>query len=363
MTTTTLADVATSAAAAVGVAPFTDALGIGPTRHVVVCLIDGLGANLLERQAVWAPRLSALSGPPINAVFPTTTPVGLGSFGTGLLPGMHGMVGASFMLPEIDDVLTPLQWGGEPYPVAVQPERTVFESVARAGITMTTVSHPAYRNSGLTRAVLRGSDYHGAEGLEDRVAEVASVLTSTAPSFTYVYWSELDRTGHEFGVDSVQWRTALARADHLVGGLIDSMPSGAALVVTADHGMVDCQPADRIEIEANPLLTAGVIRVAGEPRARHVYVRDGAAADVAAAWSSELAGLATVHLRQELVDQGMFGPVEPALADRIGDVMAVSNGSMMLASRVDKVVSGLIGQHGALTADELLIPALVHRRD
>ncbi len=363
MTTTTLADVATSAAAAVGVAPFTDALGIGPTRQVVVCLVDGLGANILARHAIWAPRLSALAGAPINAVFPTTTPVGLGSFGTGLLPGMHGMVGASFMLPEIDDVLTPLQWGSEPYPVAIQPERTVFEAVARAGVTMTTVSHPAYRNSGLTRAVLRGSDYHGAAELEERVAEVSAVLKAPGPSFTYVYWSELDRTGHEFGVDSVQWRTALARADHLVGGLIDSLPAGAALVVTADHGMVDCQPSDRIHIEANPLLTAGVIRVAGEPRARHVYVRDGAAADVAAAWGSELDGRATVLLRQDLVESGLLGPVEPALADRIGDVMAISTGSTMLASRVDTVVSGLIGQHGALTDDELLIPALVHRRD
>ena len=363
MTTVSLADVATSAAAAIGVAPFTDVLGIGSTRHVVVCLIDGLGANLLERHAPWAPRLAGMAGPPINAVFPTTTPVGLGSFGTGLLPGSHGMVGASFMLPEVDGVLTPLQWGSEPNPVAVQPERTVFETVARAGVTMTTVSHAAYRESGLTRAVLRGADYRGVDGIDDRVAEVAAILATSPRSFTYVYWSELDRTGHEFGVDSRQWRTALSRADVLVGGLIDALPVGAALVVTADHGMVDCAPADRIQIEANPLLMAGIIRVAGEPRARHIYVRDGAAADVAAAWSSELDGYARVLQREELIDRGLFGPVDAALIDRIGDVMAICGGSGMLGSRVDTLVSGLIGQHGALTDDELLIPGLVHRRD
>jgi len=359
---TSLADVATSAAAAIGVAPFTDALGIGPARHVVVCLVDGLGANILARHAAWAPRLTAMSGPPINAVFPTTTPVGLGSFGTGLLPGAHGFVGASFMLPEIDDVLTPLQWGSDPYPAAVQPEPTVFEAVARSGVTMTTVSHAAYRDSGLTRAVLRGSDYRGVEGIEDRVAEVSAIIGASPRSFTYVYWSELDRTGHEFGVDSVQWRTALSRADGLVGGLIDSLRPGATLIVTADHGMVDCPPADKIQIEENPHLMAGVIRVAGEPRARHVYTRDGAAVDVAAAWTEQLGSHALVLLRDELIERGMFGPVDPSLADRIGEVMAICTGSTMLGSRVDTLVSGLIGQHGALTDDELLIPALVQRR-
>lgn len=363
MQTVNLADVATSAAAALGVAPFVDALGIGPTKHVVVCLIDGLGANLLAANPDHAPRLSSMSGAPIDAVFPTTTPVGLASFGTGLMPGAHGLVGASFMLPEIDDILVPLHWGGQPTPVAVQPEPTVFEAVARAGVTMTTVSHPAYRDSGLTRAVLRGSEYRGAQDAAQRLSEVAQVVGSADRTFTYVYWSELDRKGHEFGVNSPQWRTSLARADALVDDLVSVLPGGAVLVVTADHGMVDCTPADRVQIEENAFLTRSVARVAGEPRARHVYTWPGAATDVADAWRDQLGGSARVLSRDELIDGGLLGKVDVALADRIGDFMAICTGSTMLASRVDTVVSGLIGQHGALTADEVLIPALLYRRE
>ncbi len=362
MTSTNLADVATSAAAAVGVAPFTDALGIGPTPHVVVCLIDGLGANLLQRYPAHAPRLSSMSGGPINAVFPTTTPVGLGSFGTGLMPGTHGLVGASFMLPEVDDVLLPLQWGSDPLPVSVQPEPTVFEAVARAGVTMTTVSAAAYRDSGLTRAVLRGGDYRGAEDIDERVEQVCFVHASSSRSFTYVYWSELDRTGHEFGVNSAQWRTALSRADVLIDRIVSSLPRDAVLVVTADHGMVDCPPDDRIHLETNPILMTGVARVAGEPRARHVYTWPGASTDVAAAWREQLGPTVRVIERAELIDEDLLGPIDPALMDRVGDFMAVSTGTTMLASRVDTIVSGLIGQHGALTADEVLIPGLVYRQ-
>jgi hypothetical protein len=359
----TLADVATSAAAAVGAPGFIDRLGLGPCRHVVVLLVDGLGWNALARHRDLAPALAGMSGEAIDAVFPTTTPVGLGSFGTGLLPGAHGLVGASFWLPESDEVLSPLHWGDRPLPVAVQPEPTVFEAVARAGIAMATVSPAGYRESGLTRATLRGGDYRPADDAAERMAQVAAILTTSGPSFTYVYWFELDRIGHEFGVASRQWRDALVRVDDLVAGLLSALPSGSTLVVTADHGMVDCPPEARIQIEDHPSLMVGVKAVTGDPRARHVYVRPGAAHDVRDTWRAILGDRVDVYSRAQVVSSRLMGDVDPALAGRIGDIMAVSGGAALLASRTDATVSGLLGQHGALTDDEVLIPALIHRCD
>jgi hypothetical protein len=357
-----LADVSPSAAAAIGIPGFTDTLGLGACRQVVVCLVDGLGWTSLQEHAADAPVLASMAGGAIRAVFPTTTPVGLGSLGTGLLPGAHGLVGAAFEYPETGELISPLQWGAHPPPVAVQPEPTVFERVARSGATMTTVSPAAYRESGLTRAVLRGAEYAPADDVDQRIAAVAAALARDERSFTYVYWPELDRVGHEFGVASRDWRLALQRADALVGRLVDVLVPGSTLVVTADHGMVDCPAGLRVDIEANPLLMAGIRRVAGEPRARHLYVTPGAAADVQAAWQRVLGDRALVLQRAELVDAGYFGDVDPGIEERIGDVMAVPRGNVMLASRVDATVSQLVGQHGGLTDDEVLIPALVRRR-
>lgn len=358
----TLADVGASAAAAVGTPGFTDVLDVGPCRQVVVCLIDGIGWRALQDHRELAPHMTALSGGPINAVFPTTTPVGLASLGTGLLPGMHGLVGAAFRYPETDDLLIPLHWGRDPVPVAVQPETTVFERVSEAGITMTTVSPAAYRESGLTRAVLRGAGYAGAEDVDERILAVRAILRRDRPSYTYVYWPELDRIGHEFGVASREWRAALVRVDDLIGRLVDELVPGSTLVVTADHGMVDCPPETRVAVEDDPRLMRGVMRIAGEPRARHVYVEEGAATDVQSAWRSVLGDRADVLTRLELVDSGLLGPVDAALADRIGDVMAIARPGTLLASRFDSTVSQLLGQHGGLSPDEVLIPALVERR-
>ncbi len=110
-------------------------------------------------------------------------------------------------------LLIPLHWGDDPCPIVVQPEPTVFEAVARSGVTMATVSPAAYRNSGLTRAVLRGGAYSAAEDVAARVEAVREQVASPRRTYTYVYWPELDRIGHEFGVGSATWRDSLARAD------------------------------------------------------------------------------------------------------------------------------------------------------
>ena len=359
----TLADVLPSAAAALGVEGFHDRLGITPANHVVVCLIDGLGWHQLQKFADSAPFLAQYTAhTPMEAAFPSTTPAGLASLGTGLLSGQHGMVGASFWFPENGRVLSPLQWGGDPVPVAVQPEPTVFEAVARAGRRVVTIAPGAYQHSGLTRAALRGSTYRPSEDVDARVLELRRVLSDHHQSLTYVYWADVDRTGHEFGIGSDRWRAALATADQMVERLHAELPTDAAMIVTADHGMVDC-PADfRLSIDLTPGLRDDIVHVAGEPRLRHIYTRPGAQADVITTWQAVLGDRIQILSRQELIDTGRLGPVDGMIAERIGDLVAAAEGQWMLTSHTDARVSSLIGQHGSWSPDEMDIPAVIVRR-
>lgn len=338
--------------------PSSSSLGCPDIQHAIICLIDGLGATWLTEHAQDAPCLVTGRVEEIDSVFPTTTPAALASLGTGELPGAHGFVGASFLLPETGRVLSPLSWGDEPSPLAVQPEPTMFERLVTAGVQVRTVSAGAYERSGLTRSVLRGPDYVPVEGVDGRLAALGSPPWPTAPSLTYVYWPDLDRTGHEHGAGSAPWRAALREADRLVRGIVERMPTNAALVVTSDHGMVNCPAQDRIVIDDEPALRADVDVVAGEPRARHLYVRPGRAADVARRWEERLAARATVYTRAQLVDSGVLGEVADFAAERLGDVVVVGEGATSLASSVDARVSGLIGQHGGLTRAELAVPAI-----
>ncbi|MFM9050640.1 MAG: alkaline phosphatase family protein [Actinomycetota bacterium] len=358
----TLADVLPSAAAALGVPGFIDALGLAEStagaRHIVVCLVDGLGFRQLAAHAELAPVLASARGHAVSACFPSTTPVGLGSLGTGRPPGMHGMVGASFWLPEIDRILHPLGWYDEPHPTAVQPDATVLEAASAFGVDVVSVGPRAFAQSGLTRAVLRGGDYRGADSVGERIAEASR--SASGRSLTYVYWGDLDKTGHIHGVDSDAWREELRHVDLLVSRLRESIGPDASLVVTADHGMVDCPDAQRVDIDGIRPLSEGVRRLAGEPRMRHVYARPGAASEVAATWAETLGERAWVLSREAIVDMGLVGDVEPDYAERLGDVLAIARDRFALCSeQVDAVVSSLRGQHGSVTPEEMDIPLLV----
>ena len=356
-----LADVPASAVACLGVPGFTDSLGVGHAQHAVIVLIDGLGARSLQAHREFAPCLTSQlhTSTEISTVFPSTTPAGLGTLGTGLLPGAHGLVGASFWLPEAEEILTPLHWNETVTPQAVQPERTIFESASLHGVEVTTVAPGSYSDSGLTRAVLRGGTYAAADSLAARVAITHRLTRSASRSLTYVYWPDLDRTGHASGVGSKEWKAGLEHVDRLVGQIAEALPSGAVAIVTSDHGMVNCD--ERITIDDDPMLSAGIARVAGEPRMRHVYVRDGATSEVVAAWRDRLAGRVDIRTREELIDSGLLGDVDVDIADRIGDFVAISRGTTLLASSFDTRVSALLGQHGALTDDEMRIPAIIMR--
>lgn len=350
----------------------------GSARAVVLCLIDGLGAQQLGEFAAAAPTLAAMapfapvvgdSSDGARTVFPSTTATALASLGTGLDPGEHGLVGTSFWVSDIEQVLFPLKWGSEPNPIMIQPEPTLFEAMVRSGVDVISVGPESYRASGLTLAALRGGRYLGAESAQDRIRVVSKVLATSASTFVYCYWPRLDRVGHERGVGSPAWLMALGEVDAMIAGILAALGPDQDLVVTSDHGMINCPSERRVLIEDRPRLLAGVERILGDPRARHLYVRGGvdskftaaaesAATDVVQRWREELPDIAITATRTEAIEMGWFGRVDPMLADRIGDVVAVCGLDWMLASRSDPTVSRLVGQHGGLTPEEMLIPML-----
>jgi hypothetical protein len=196
----------------------------------------------------------------------------------------------------------------------------------------------------------------------DLSAVVVQALRAEPRALVYGYTAELDLTGHVRGVDSDSWRAQLGVVDRLVEQIADGLPGDAALLVTADHGMLDVPPDTRIDVDETPELGDGVRLLAGEARARYVHAEPGAAADLLDRWRGVLGDRAWVAGRDEAIASGAFGPVDDALAARIGDVVALARGTWaIIATRREPVPSRLAAYHGSLTATELAIPLLLAR--
>jgi hypothetical protein len=357
----TLADLSSSLLASVGVPGEANPLQLAPTQRACLLVVDGLGWQLLREHPAAAPFLSelAVTGQALSAGFPATTVTSLSSLGTGRPPGQHGMLCYQVAVPGAGRMLNALHWDQRVDALSWQPGSTIFERAAAAGVSGYRVAHGSFRTTGLSAAAMRGAQYWPANTLGALVAQAAAALSGPAPALAMVYHGELDATGHAHGCSSDAWRFHLGHVDKLAEQLAAALPRGTTLHVTADHGMVDVAPQDRIDTDALPQLLRGVAMLGGEPRARHVYAVPGAAGDVLAAWRETLGARAWVVCRDEAVADGWFGPVQPWLAARIGDVIAAPTGpSAIIASKAEPRESALIGMHGSLTPADQLVPLL-----
>lgn len=341
------------------------AVTLPASARVCVVLLDGLGHRQLLERARSAPFLSSLlrEDRALVAGCPSTTATSMGSFGTGLPPGRHGLVGYEVMDPDRGELLNELRWHPVTDPSVWQPYPTVFQELAGRGVPVTQIGNPEFLGSGLTTAALRGAQFVGLDRLRDRIDAAIHLLR--APGLVYLYWADIDAVGHVHGWRSPQWRRTLRAVDRQLALLARTLPTGTLLVVTADHGMVDVPHLDRLDLATRPGLWSRFRVLGGEGRFAQLYCEPGtppeAVADLAEEVARWVGERAEVRTRAAAVDLGWFGPVDLRVRGRIGDVVVAGREPFALVdSRTARPhVLSLIGQHGSLTADEQLVPFLV----
>ncbi|MBA3744902.1 alkaline phosphatase family protein [Sporichthya sp.] len=360
-----LPDLLPSVLGELGVPGESGPLALDLPSRVAVLLVDGLGLNLLRAHTAQAPYLASLL-PAANTLavgFPSTTATSLTSLGTGLPPGAHGVLGLSMRGPD-GSILNALHWDAAKVdPNTWQPHPTAFERAAAAGIEVRSFGPGRFRGSGLNGAAFRGVTLDPAESAGELAAATLDALADRPARdrvLAYTYYGDLDATGHRKGVGSAAWRHQLAHVDRLAEQIGTALPPGSALLITADHGMVDLVDDERIDVDAEPELRDGVELIAGEPRARYVHAVPGAAADVLATWRARLKDGWIVLSRTEAVEAGWFGRVDGGVLERIGDVVAIATGagSVVASKSEPSFLAKMIGMHGSLSEDELLVPLM-----
>jgi Type I phosphodiesterase / nucleotide pyrophosphatase len=360
-----LAQVANSIFAGLSVTGTSDEIGVGesPTGRECFLLVDGLGLSAVEQYGTEFPIFSHFSlRRDLISHFPSTTATNISSFGTGLFPGVHGMLGYTVRVPHSGEpgrLLNALKWDERVDPVMWQNRPTLFERAAREGVTVTHIAAKRYEGSGFTQAVLRGARYLGANRMEEMV-EAAIDALAQPNSFTYLYINNVDAAGHEYGVGSAKWREAIALTADLLSSLTSRLPRGTRLWVSADHGMINVGDGEdqKIVLGRGNHLLDGVSMIGGEPRARHLYLHEGALEQTRAIWEETLGDGVLLFGKNDALR--LFGDdVRDESYDRMGDLIAVPRGNKILVDpeRV-RQESSMVGHHGGMNEEELAIPLL-----
>lgn len=357
-----------------------EALGLPDSASAIVVLVDGLGYWNLAMRLGHAPYLRSLMNDtanqrPIATCAPSTTVAAMATFGTGTCPGLTGMAGYTQLEPnsrkliqliQFKDALVPKPANPHhPQPPIIDPhelqrEPTVFERLAAQQVRVTSSGLPKFKGSPLTEAALRGTDYRAGVTPRDRV--LAAARAAREPGLTYLYIRDADKVGHNYGWDSEQWVAAFEHIDAQLALLRRSAPQGTLIVIVADHGMVQADPAQRVDIAAEPQLMQGVELVGGEPRSLMLYAQDGEdPEDIARRWRNRLEDRAKVRTKAQAIGDGLFGPVSERVKPIIGDVIVQAADAVTIVdsrTQNDKATH-LPSVHGSQTHLEMEIPCLI----
>ncbi|HET8570589.1 MAG TPA: alkaline phosphatase family protein [Candidatus Limnocylindria bacterium] len=370
----TLAEVAPSLLAALGSEEMPNPLGLEPMRLACLLLVDGFGWRALEAHRDEVPFLASLmsSHAPIQAPFPSSTAVSITSLSTGRPPGEHGITGYTMAMPGLAQPMNCIGWSvygtGEDLrrrfpPAALQPHATLLETAAQHGLGVAVLSAADHAGSGLSIAALRGAEHVAVGTPEELVENAPAVAARIDRGVVYAYLWQVDLAGHVHGAASAEWLRELVRLDRALERLAAALAKhDTALLITGDHGMIDVPEAGKIDAPADRDLMRGVRIIAGEPRARHLHTAAGAADDVLAAWRERVGGHAWIVGREEAITAGWFGPVvNDDVRPRIGDVIVAARDPIGIFQRRRAPREWrLVGHHGSLTAEEQLVPLLIH---
>lgn len=253
-------------------------------------------------------------------------------------------------------VMNLLAMEGGPAPTEWQPTPTYFERLAAVGVSSAVISPARFAGSGLTGAALRGARHVPAETLDERVSAALRELRAGTP-VVYLYWSEIDHAGHGSGVGSDSWIGSLEEFDAGLARLLRSLPAGVRTVMTADHGMINVDATQILDVASTPALRDGVRIIAGETRAVHVHAEEGRADEVEARWRDVLGEGAWVVSGDDI--STLIGAGDGASV--IGDFLVLARGRGGVVDSRTQSASAIAmpGVHGSLTSTEMRIPVIV----
>ena len=356
-----LAELSQSIFASLGLEGPANSLELPPSRRTCLLLVDGMGSQSLAQFGGAFPILAAAKeNYLLSSHFPSTTVTNLASLGTGELPGTHGMLGYTVRVPNSGTpgrLLNALKWDDRVDPLFWQKIPTLFERAVAQGITVSNIAEKRYEGSAFTQAALRGATYIGANRSDEMVSAAAQALAEPN-SFAYLYINALDHAGHNDGVGSEKWLLALQQVSDLILKLADRLPKNTDLYVTADHGMVNV--GEKIVLGVENDLMQNISLVGGEPRARHMYVVEGALDEAVAQWREYLGERALILTKTEAIADGLFGiDISTDSFERMGDFVAIAQSDVILIdpTRVPQE-SAMVGHHGGATEIESVIPLL-----
>jgi len=363
------------------------------SKKVILFLVDGFGYKQWLKYADQYEFLKRFTEKgvvaPVTTVFPSTTAATLTTVHSGLTPQEHGLPEWWVYFDELDKIIvtlpfTPIGEKGRDklLDAGVDPKilfdgQTIHETLSEAKIPSFTFIRDTYANSAYSKTIHRGSEttsfINSSDSLTNLRKKVAEVST---PAYFYVYWDAVDSIAHTYGPHTEQYLAELNGFFYLLQKeFVEKIGNSAkeiSIMITADHGQVNVDPKETIYLnqysevvdnfQVGP--SGNKILPWGSPRDIFLAIKPEKLDKVFEFLTKTFDGRATVMKTKTALERGLFGKgnLHKKFQSRIGNILILPHGnSTIWYEHFKDGKFDLLGMHGGLTAEEMLVPFAVAR--
>jgi len=360
----------------------------GRIRKVILVLMDALALHRFQRWLIsgdapaWPFMLDEGILAALTSITPSTTSAALTSLWTGRAPFEHGILGYEMWLKEYGIVAntilhSPIAYQGQVGSLShagFSPENfmtlpTLGTHLASHGVSAYAFQHYTIARSGLSRMFFNDVDVHSFSTAADLWIDLRQLIEDKRDDrlYTWVYWGQIDYLSHFHGPDDERPAAEFHLfSEAMERNFLDQLSleerQDTLLILTADHGQIGTVQDPHYELRNHPELTKCLhILPSGENRLAYLFVRPGRSEQVMEYISANWPGKFAIVDPLQAAARGLFGSgsQHPALDDRLGDYMLVAlNDAYLWWTNKNNI---LIGRHGGLHPEEMLVPFLATR--
>lgn len=315
-------------------------------KKVAVVLLDGLGYYVRRAHHEAAKLLIDREIATISSVNPATTVAATTAFLSGLYPKENGWLGwvsafkdGNYLSFAGKNAATD-SFDGTKH--ELPPYESIVEKINKAGHAAAFVYPELIGGPGSPRTFgeeLEAVRRHFDDGKE----------------FLYVYWTEPDHEIHDYGVESPVVDEVIRSLTEKLAAFVETLKGDEAVLVIADHGLVDATEVDMAE---HPDLVALMSRgFSIEGRAASIFVKEGKEGEFAKLFGRYYPDI-DLFGHEEVVNSDFFGTGKPnpIFDSLVGSFLAIPRGNKLL---IDKHHyphgGGFKGHHAGQSAEEKTI--------
>lgn len=320
-------------------------------KNIVVILCDGMGSELLSNTLEPGSFLLENTVKNINSVYPSTTTAATTSILSGLNPVEHGWLGWDLYIKPVNKIVT----------MFLNTLKDTDELVSNDH-----VSQKYFPYESIVERINKDTLHTGKEifpfgndayyDFDDMLTKIKKETQENGKKYVYAYYENPDSLLHNFGVGSDEVIQNITNIDEKLSEFSKELKD-TLLIITADHGHINCNPITLSEDTEIFKLIDGDIWI--EARFTAFRVSDENIAEFTQIFRSKYSKDFELYTKEEIKESGIFGDGEPneLFEESLGDLFAIATGDKYFRYNNNSVL--LKSMHAGITREEMSIPLII----